>query len=124
MTTGLSNLRQQRKCAALQIAAVVTQPGKVSTSRKTGELISKPHPVQVLAREWLPPEVILFPEKASDVRPLSLFYSFTAGARCSSDCILNPAAVVYQGAAKYVSRHIGELMSDKSLQNCVNAFLD
>lgn len=29
-------------------------------------MVSKPHPVQVLAREWLPPEVILFPEKASD----------------------------------------------------------
>ncbi|DBA66646.1 TPA: hypothetical protein ACH3X2_002214 [Trebouxia sp. C0005] len=49
-----------------QIAAVVTQPGKVTISQKTGKVVSKPHPVQVLAREWLPPEVILFPEKASD----------------------------------------------------------
>ncbi|KAL0030331.1 hypothetical protein WJX77_010450 [Trebouxia sp. C0004] len=52
--------------STFQIAAVVTQPGKVSRSRKTGEMVSKPHPVQVLARDWLPPEVILFPEKASD----------------------------------------------------------
>ncbi|DBB11792.1 TPA: hypothetical protein ACH3X3_005947 [Trebouxia sp. C0006] len=62
----VSNLQQQKESAALQIAAVVTQPGKVIISKKTGEVRSKPHPVQVLAKEWLPPEVILFPEKASD----------------------------------------------------------
>ena len=121
----VSNLQQQKESAALQIAAVVTQPGKVIISKKTGEVRSKPHPVQVLAKEWLPPEVILFPEKASDVRLLSLSWSCTAGACCFPNCILNAPkeAVANDGVAKYVVRHYGELKQNNSLQTSVNALL-
>lgn len=54
---------EHQEAVLLQVAAVVTQPGK-----QRGGKPPKALPVEVLAAEWLRPEQILCPESASDVR--------------------------------------------------------
>lgn len=58
----------------LQVAAVVTQPGKERKPQSDGTpRTPMPLPVQVLAEDWLKQEQILCPISASDVRGLLAF---------------------------------------------------
>lgn len=58
---------QSISACGLQVAGVVTQPAKVRKFKGGKARPGKPHPVEVLAAEWLLPQNILTPEQSSDV---------------------------------------------------------
>ena len=74
----------ERQQSLLQVAAVVTQPGK-----KRNDKPRKPLPVEVLAAEWLSPEQILCPETASNVSPAVSNLTCILHCWCMCACILH-----------------------------------